>query len=140
MVVSAVETGFIVFSRACFILSEFSVIGPVSKSMKSLPNFETSSAAPAIGVAYRPIKSAEICFASSLLKTEKISATAIENCPTISFISEPMSNIEMNHSFIRPLFCSRYRAIPPVILSAIVAPIDASDPTTLPRFNARLST
>ena len=85
--------GSIVFVRASFILSLFSTNGVRIVSNTSLNNFADSSVIPMNISAKIAIISAVICFAVSLLNTEKISATATAKSAPMVLISDVISNI-----------------------------------------------
>ena len=122
-----------VFASASFTLSLFSTNGVRIVSSTSLNSFADNSVIPINTSAKIDIMSAVICFAVSLLNTEKISAAATAKSAPIVLISAVISNILIRYPLILSLALSRYKAIPPVRLSAIVSPILENAPAVLPK-------
>ena len=133
-----VSIDFRLFSSASFILSLLSIIGFVIRFNISLPIFINNSEAPIIASEIPPKIFATICLAVSDLKTSKISAIATEKLPIKSAISPVIFIVLTNQPFILSLYSSSHLSIPPIKHSAILAPTDAIEPTTLPKLNASL--
>ena len=112
--------------------------GAVIVSNTSAAKVPASSVPPMKASENIPIISALICFALSLRRDEKTVDHAFATLPSISAIREPMSNMATIYSFIRSLFCCKNRLIPPNRLSAMDAPILATEPAILPRLMARI--